>query len=448
MKKLLSSLMAAVVVASSASTVVACGGGVNTDPITGEKIWLVTDAGKVNDKSFNQSGFEGGNHFNKEILGKNEEIGKTEPNDLAELVSAYENAKFDGAGTLILPGFHHAVEGENKAADIMNGGTTIILDSDHAGKDNQIGIMFRGDVSGFYAAMSSLITLSNKDGWDQKEVKVATFGGSHNAGAVDNFMVGYLAAIEVFNEAVKDANLKANLGIGDNVTSATRVKSQIAAPTSDSDTKWFTNSFNAGDGKTISETLTNKENDANLLMAVAGPQTKDSLDVIKTMDNKFVIGVDTDQSTMYSDYDGKIITSAEKALVDATVISLGHSKLYNEIEGVQDKTVSYATEKAASFTVENENGEFEAYDLAAKKAELWEGKTMWMGGKASVDGKNLVTGDLYNKMISTITGSVMETASIELFKTIAKDGSAINVLSNATISAYADSILDDILTSE
>ncbi|KAF5275457.1 hypothetical protein FQR65_LT16675 [Abscondita terminalis] len=315
--------MAATITAGAVGSVVACGGGIDTSPITG---------------------YEGGNYFNKTILKNTDNINVTEPTDLSgELINAYQNAKFEGAGTLVLPGFHHAVEGENKAADIMNGGTTIILDSDAGGKANQIGVMFRGDISGFYAALSSLIQLSNKDG-APKDVKLSTFGGSHNAGAVDNFMVGYLAAIEFFNKAVKDETIKGALGIGDKVESASRIDAQKSGP--------------EGDGKIISETQFSQ---SNIVMAVAGPQTKDALDAAKALggatSNKYVVGVDTNQSEAYAEYDGLFTTSAEKALVDATVVSLGHSKLYIDKDGVQDATLAYAKEKSASFTHKDKDGE-------------------------------------------------------------------------------------------
>ncbi|AGR40780.1 BMP family ABC transporter substrate-binding protein [Spiroplasma taiwanense] len=435
MKKLLSSLMAAAIVTSSAATVVACGGG------SGEKIWLITDTGKVADKSFNQSGFEGGNYFNENMLGIKREINKTEPQELTELEAAYENAKADGAQVLILPGFHHALEGQNKAADIMGeSGSTIILDSTHAGKTNQIGVMFRGDVSGFYAAFSSLVQLAENKA---NVIKMATYGGTHNAGAVDNFMVGYLAAIEVFNKINSEdaySEIKTSLGLDENLVTAERIQKE--APTADDDSKWFTNSFDPGKGKTISENLVTSG--ADIIMPVAGPQTKDTLDVISQKNaSTMVIGVDTNQAQQYSDatYAGKFLTSAEKSLKDATIISLGHTKSFISEEGVQDKTLEYATNNNATFTIENSEGNFESYDLTKNKAETWEGKTLWMGGKASTGEGNLVTSENYSKVTSQISSEVLEKVSIELFKEIAKDSSAKNILSDETIINYANTIL-------
>src|SRR5699024_10440050 len=117
-------------------------------------IGLVTDAGKVTDKSFNQSAFEAGNNFYHDILkNKDHDIAYVEPKDLNDLENAYGNlVNAKDIGVLILPGFHHvdhmnaasATLKENKIKDV-NGNevnrTGILIDG-FSRHDNVVGLAF------------------------------------------------------------------------------------------------------------------------------------------------------------------------------------------------------------------------------------------------------------------------------------------------------------------
>lgn len=274
MKKLLSALMATAIAASSTASVVACGSEKRFN-----EIWLVTDTGKINDRSFNQSSFEGGNIFLNDIIGNKDDAGKavyssiaySEPKDLASLPSAYNNAAKKGAKTLILPGFHHAVEGEQKAPESMKevDGSTILLDSSGNGIANQIGVQFRGDISGFYGGLSAIVYEASKKTTEGAEVGLGTFGGVSNPASVDNFMVGYLAAVNYWN-GLDDAT-QAGL-VGKTTEQYKKVNAKVIASDEQwsentviktSSKAWFSGSFLAGSGSTLSKTLLQKKSRCN-----------------------------------------------------------------------------------------------------------------------------------------------------------------------------------------
>src|SRR5699024_11107221 len=110
MKKLLSTLSVIMIITSSASSVVSCS-GVKAIPFRGYKtdgsdISLITDTGKKNDHSFNESTLNAGNAF-VDVLNnvKNSSIHAVEPGNNSELKSAYALTIKKGANHLLLPGF-------------------------------------------------------------------------------------------------------------------------------------------------------------------------------------------------------------------------------------------------------------------------------------------------------------------------------------------------------
>jgi basic membrane protein A len=425
MKKLLSILGAVGIVASSASTVVACG-----PKKTFSDIFLITDTGKVNDKSFNESGYNGGNNFVKTALGKSENVSYVEPSDETSMKSSYAQAVGKGAKSLILPGFQHQGNTAQIQKALGDDKSAVFLDGDTNQQANIIGLKYKADISGFEAGLASAIWFfqNNKDA---NELKMATYGGLANPVAVTSYMSGFLAAIDGFNTLMKNETFKNTFFKDDTRETLTvsRVDSQKSI-TADNDKSWFTGSFDAGAGKDISDTLLS--GGAQIVFPVAGPQTLDTLAAIKESGKTaYVDGVDTDQVLSYSEYKNSFITSGLKALVGSTEVALAHTKEYKD-SIKQDKLEELAHEGNIELTdiafVDGKTDE----DItdATKIKELqaagsdWDGLEAWFGGDIAHDGNNKLSGDLYNQIKDFLTGNGIDLskASAEFFKSVQIDG--------------------------
>ncbi|ASP28088.1 ribose/galactose ABC transporter substrate-binding protein [Spiroplasma corruscae] len=421
MKKLISGLLAFTVIASSASNVVACGAKSFND------IFLVTDAGRISDKSFNESGKNAGDYFIKEILEVNKNntyagIGFNEPHNETEIPDGYNIAKESGAKVAILPGFHHAGDNLKSASSALGeNGTEIFIDGRNEGLNTVIGLLYKADMSGFYAGIAAIYQTIKDNKEVNKTVKLATFGGQTNYIAVELFMVGFLAAIDVFNYYSENIDTKDAVDplkdiFGDVVykgIKADRISSQKSAPTSDTDANWYSNSFLAGEGSAISEKIV-AEN-PNVVMPVAGPQTADLLGVIKTrnkLDTIKVVGVDTNQAEAYSSsYSNSFITSAEKNIKDSTVVALASSKEYYNNETVTSNIKKYYDDNKLSMTFDDNEK-----DIKDSLGTNLSGKTIWTPGDISQDGNNLLTSDIASKIKTSFSVDKLKLASNNYFK--------------------------------
>lgn len=464
MKKLLSILGAVGIVASSASTVVACGPKVKEIPFDkydyGKDLGLITDTGKINDKSFNQSGYEAGNAF-ATALGQNKEITKIEPETLSDIKTSYSKIiKNNGVNTLILPGFQHQDYIETASKIMGEHRSAVFLDGDTNGTSNVIGLKYKADISGFYAGIASIIEYFQLKP-SETNVELATFGGIANPVAVTSYMTGFMASIDAFNELMKDNTFKStffstaekSLGEGEEISyKASRTDLQKNNPNDDTDAAWFTNSFGIGDAKSISANLVKRAGNSGLVIfPVAGPQTADVLEAIRSNAKMYVAGVDTDQVNQYAEGtngeadDDKFLTSGLKDLKGSTEISLAHTVEY------ADQVSQEALDKLASDNgINMDNMSFvdgttdEAVTDATKIAELkaagsdWDGYEVWFDGSFAHGGKNRVTDELHNNIVNFFPRNELDltTASKNFLDKAAASSDSKSLLTKDAINAW------------
>ncbi|ATZ21913.1 BMP family ABC transporter substrate-binding protein [Mesoplasma tabanidae] len=450
MKKLLLALLTTAIISTSLTSVVSCGiekhfGG----------IYLITDSGKVDDKSFNQSTYEAGTEFTNNILGINKKIAYIQPESTAPktMKRAYKTAKSNNAKTLLLPGFHHSMpgEGEHQGAEVMkNSGSTIILDS-YSDAKNEIGVVFRGDVSGFYAGMSSIIYSLKNENYTNNTLSLGAFGGVSNPASVDNFIVGFLASIDVYNELKKQDSFLEEFGIDKELADKVVVtKAQKGWPKSKDDTTWFSNSFLIGQSKLVLDNLkdTTKSIKPNVLMPVAGPQVSDAI----SYDTSWkVIGVDTNTAESYGkDAENRFITSAEKDLKNAAIVSLAHTPEWmnnNEYPNIlKDVAEGYSDKIQLTKEVKDQEGKSEFIDVDIKNEESWTGTDVWVNGTMSYGGYNLLDEELAQHIKKYFSADALTEASKKLFSDYinGKKPSSGTIIAADPISDYAKTVVKNL----
>ncbi|GAA6238035.1 MAG: hypothetical protein SPLM_01580 [Spiroplasma phoeniceum] len=152
-----------------------------------------------------------------------------------------------------------------------------------------------------------------------------------NPVGVSNYLWGFLLSADVFNEIIKNDVRYPNLhqlmtdilaiikNINPKINNLLPIR-KVQEVLNDNES-WFSQSFNQGEGKVISDYLITKK--ASIIFPVAGPQTQDTIDRIKYNKTKTkVVGVDTAQSQIYGDE--YIITSGLLNIAQATEDALSN----------------------------------------------------------------------------------------------------------------------------
>lgn len=274
---------------------------------------VITDGGDINDKSFNQSAIWGvqtwsdGSDATKTYrIFQVENVGATKADFDKQYTAANPTEAY------VVSGYRHTSTGKIKTWWSANKSTTPVVAIDIADTTNDkfYGITFKTEQSGFMAAIDAgfLLNRQFKDEKSTAPIKVATFGGA-KAASVTTYMNGFANGIKWWN-ANKAKHNPSGLAAATN-----RRDLELIHIDGDAQ-KDFSNSFDLGAGKPI----TNKFIDmgAKAIMAVAGQETKDVVDVIGERNAHggiFAIGVDVDQSAIFG---GDIITSAVKGMEAAT----------------------------------------------------------------------------------------------------------------------------------
>ncbi|WP_245959325.1 BMP family lipoprotein [Neobacillus piezotolerans] len=308
------------------------------------KVGMVTDAGTIDDKSFNQGTWEG-------ILKAKDELGvqtkylkpsgTTEADYLKEIGNLYDA----GYKFIVTPGFKFETA-VFKAQDNYKDAKFVIIDGNpHSGdfnpvvKENTVSIFFAEHQAGFLAGVATALELKEGE---------AGFIGGMEIPPVQKFNWGFQQGIKYANEnmGTKIGMKKENFiyqGSFDNVAAG----GQIAA-----------SMFDRG---------------VNVIHAAAGGvgvgAIKEAVNRVKAGENVWIVGVDVDQ---YEDgkYDGDksvILTSAVKN-IDQSAFDMIKDELDGKFQG--GKTLMFdAKNDGVGITAENPNL---SDDTSSKVKEVYE----------------------------------------------------------------------------
>ena len=305
-KKFLLSLTSAAIVVAPIATAISCGVDFGKNYKYYGDIQVITDAGTVSDKSFNQSTFNAVKD-RSQLTDKSKTFGFSQPKNTttALLQKAYISALRNGSRTLVLPGFIHTKGGGGDAVNfahrmhskyptaryICADGWT--LNEKAANKDGFYNLGYASAESGFMAAVYGGIYF-NSVKHVTSPIKAATFGGNP-FGGVTMYMDGYLQGVKYFNDVL------ASLGTPYKGNSWEKIEMIFSGKNGKASASDFTGSFDSGKGTDIASNFIEKG--AQMILPVAGPQTGDVVGVIASTGNKgkvFTFGVDVDQSEVYN----------------------------------------------------------------------------------------------------------------------------------------------------
>jgi len=307
--------------------------------VAGQRIVLATDAGVVDDKSFNQDSFLGLKDFAQDYYNidasKNNYVDGSDHTKIGVL-NNYKLAVLKGADALVLPGFVHIEPLSDPASSFLDSKTVVILDA-VVNKSNIISVLFNSQFAGLQAGFDASYWATRKvDGHLQGDIsgdgqiRIGAFAGASNKFAVDSYLWGLFLGIQLFNITIgKDENVQVGFA-NSNVDGAIE---QMGAANS-SDPLFFTGTFALGDA-TKSGILGNlvDTRKADIIFPVAGPQIQDVISYRSKPVNgysysPYLIGIDVDQTKTYPNAAkaGRFINSAKKNLRAAVMQTLSHAK--------------------------------------------------------------------------------------------------------------------------
>ena len=272
---------------------VACSNNEEVSKNDGVKIGMVTDAGTIDDKSFNQGTWDGIVKYNND--NPDSEIQYIQPNGetTQDYLEAIDNLALTGTEVIVLPGFKFEEalgEAQEQYPDI----TFVAIDAEpHEVKENTISIFFAEQQASFLTGIASAL--------ETKTNKVAFLGGME-VPAVQKLGWGFVAGV-----AYANANLGTNTEVIDYLYQGT-----------------FTD---LDAGKSISAGMYDKG--ADVIFAVAGAVGVGAITESKTRaengENVYVVGVDVDQ------YDEGLLTNGQSTILTSAMKYLGEAA-YNQID--------------------------------------------------------------------------------------------------------------------
>ncbi len=308
------------------------------------KVGMVTDAGTIDDKSFNQGTWEGILQA-KEELGIQEKYLKPAGTTEAEYLKEMGNLYDAGYKFIVLPGFKfetavfHAQDKYKDAKFVILDGNPHSGDFNPVVKDNTVAVFFAEHESGFLAGVAAALELKEGE---------AGFIGGMEIPAVQKFNWGFQQGVKYANENLgTKLNIKAEnvlyQGSFDNVAAGGQIAAQM---------------YDRG---------------VNVIFTAAGGVGVGAINEAKTRgkagDKIWIVGVDSDQ---YADgiYEGEksiILTSAMKKL-DNVTFDLVKRELDGDFPGGETLTFD-AKNDGIGLPAENPNL---SDDTIAKVKEVFE----------------------------------------------------------------------------
>jgi basic membrane protein A and related proteins len=262
-------------------------------PATGAgMIGLVTDVGKVDDKSFNQSAWEGAQAAATELGVKSEYIESSDQKDYAPNIQQLIDK---GATTIVTVGF--ALGEETAKAATANPTIKFIgVDQFQAAEiANYAGLIFPEDQAGYMAgALAGLVTKSNK---------IAAVLGTDTVPPVKKFGEGFRNGIKAVNPGAEVfvTYHEPNNAFGDPAWGATTAKQAI-------------------------------DNGADVVFGAGGATGNGALAEVAKASGVLCIGVDTDQYFTVPEAQPCLVTSAMKNIKDG-VITLAKAAADGSMKG-------------------------------------------------------------------------------------------------------------------
>lgn len=329
---------------------------INSGTLSVSDLGLVTDAGSIFDRSFNQSAWEG---ILKVKPNSSESLDAIQPirHNPSDLVNAYSVHAAGKKKYVVAPGFYHAAGIRDwNAEGYVDELNFILLDGEVKSK-NVASVIFETAAAGFLAGFLTSWYLNARKALGEKgyeEPKIGMWGGGDFPGVTD-FMVGIVYGVKEFNLQNSDKKIKF-------VEFAT-------------DSQYTDSGFESGKGTDKAQFLLREG--AQALFPVSGPQVSDAITEIEktSLHNQKVIGVDSDGTIKFPNQKQYFITSILKGLTDSIAgiykkISDGKGPEY--FKGLGETTVGTIANKLTSVANNVEDGAWAGID---KRQEYYDKST-------------------------------------------------------------------------
>ena len=252
---------------------------------SGIKVCQVTDAGGIDDKSFNATAWAGAERAAAELGGEAKYLESQQQTDYDRNINAFLE---DNCDLIVTVGFLLGDATATAAAANPDQLFTIVDFAYDPAFDNVEGQIFATDQAAFLAGYVAA-------GATQTGI-VGTFGGIQIP-PVTVFMDGFALGVEYYNEEN-----------GTNV----RVLGWDPA----TQTGLFTGNFEStDDGRALGESLLDEG--ADIIMPVAGPVGLGTAAAVRERGNAWIVGVDTDWTVSAAEYSDVILTSVLKRMDNA-----------------------------------------------------------------------------------------------------------------------------------